>query len=198
MPYKKLGTPVTLTPCPYSPDRFNARLEEVFGDRLRLRWSLRYACWLVEQKVGHGATFPFRVEEWDDLRIAAKDGYAPVMRVQPGDRMACPHCGLAIPVPICESAETACTICTTKNIDCKVMTAYFPLGEVLIDHLKKIDPARREQRERVHAEEQKALAAKHRDEEAGHRESREQLKDAFLDQLPKAGFPSLTPDGWYH
>ena len=89
--------------------------------------------------------------------------------------------------------------CTARNQDAKWMTSYYPLGEVLIDHLKMLDPARQpEILDRIQREEEQALLAKERSVEAGHRESREQLKDSLLDQLPKAGFPSLVPDGWRH
>lgn len=185
----------TPTPCPYNPAPFQLRLEEVFGSQLRLRWSVRYAAWFIEQKVGRAALPPLRIKEWDDSLICARDGYAPVMRVQPGTKMACPSCHLPLPVPVMESAEVRCRQCQLRNIDASVVTAYFPLGEKLIDHLRKclMDPAERIRREEWDTDRQRRWA-----DEAQDRERREGLKDALLDQLPKAGFPSLVPDAWRH
>ncbi|HYE80378.1 MAG TPA: hypothetical protein VEI97_20565 [bacterium] len=195
---KRLGQPFSLTPCPYNPRSFQSRMEAVFGDRLRLRWSLRLGAWVIEQKVGRAALRPIRVEEWDDTLIRARDGYALVMVVQPGNRMACPFCHLTIAVPVMETAEARCEYCLSRNVDARFMTSFYPLGEVLIDHLKKIDPERREQRERVLREEAKALSVKELAEAADAREGAAQFKDSLLDQLPKAGFPSLVPDAWRH
>src|SRR5687767_7794014 len=87
-----LGTPFSLTPAPFSPDRFQLRLEEVFGRRFRIRWSLRKGAWHIEQRVGRAALAPLRIAEWDDSLIRARDGYALVMEVRPGTTMPCPFC----------------------------------------------------------------------------------------------------------
>jgi hypothetical protein len=193
-----MPTPL-LHPQLYSADRFAARLEEVFSDRLRIRWSLRRGAWLIESKVGRGyGALPIPVAEWDDSLIATRDGYAPVMAVQPGDRMPCPRCGLGTSVPICETKEIKCVPCMARGHDSRWMAAFYPLGEVLIDHLKKIDPLRREQLERVQAEERAAMKAKERESDALARETAHQFGDSLRDQMPKAGFPSLTLDSWRH
>lgn len=194
-----MGLRFTPKPALYHPTHFHARMEEVFGGRLRLRWSVRHGCWFIEQKVGRAALKPIRIQEWDDSLIQARDGYALVMVIQPGTRMACPFCHLPIDVPLLETREAVCTHCTSKGRDAKFMTAYYPLGEVLIDHLKSWDPERQpEILDRIRREEAEALKALDREHEAGHREAGQQLKDGLLDQLPKAGFPSLVPDGWRH
>jgi hypothetical protein len=174
-------------------------MEEIFRDRLRLRWSVRYAAWFIEEKVGRAALKPLRIKDWDDSLICARDGYRPVMMIQPGSRMACWNCHLPIPVPICETAEARCAYCISRNIEARYMTSYYPLGEVLIDHLRKIDPeAQAGLRDRIASEEAREERERRWVEESASLESKEQLKDAFLDQLPTAGFPSLVPDGWRH
>lgn len=105
----------------------------------RIRWSLKKQNWMVEQKVDN-PDLPFRPDLFDDSMIRAKDGYWQVMAFQPGDRMSCPACSFTIKVPMRESAEAVCPQCRLRGRDGRVMAAYWPFDECLIEELKATDP----------------------------------------------------------
>jgi hypothetical protein len=149
-----------------APKDFTRRLDEVFAGRLRIRWSLRNGEWHIEQKVGRAAHPPYRIAEEDDSLIRARDGYAFVMAIRPGDRMPCPIDGLTLKVPVLHTAEVRCDYCRMKGREGRFKAAYYPLGENLIDHLKRIDPERNGHRELVDASDHAnkvMLAAKERE-----------------------------------
>lgn len=125
------------------PSSFVQRLTKEFGGRLRIRWSKRLNEFQVEQRVGRATTPPIFVSEFRDDYIRAKDGYAYVLSVRPGDRMPCPTCGLELKVPAFQTTEVNCPRCSAKrNRPTGYTASYFPLGESLIDYLKSIDPER--------------------------------------------------------
>jgi hypothetical protein len=130
----------------YNPESFNERLQEVFHGRLRCRYSTREGEFHIEQKVAPGQILrpPKRKDgSWDkdhDGYIRARDGYVFVMRVRPGTKMPCPTCGLTLQVPVMETREITCEHCRLKGRDARVAAAFFPLGETLIEHLRKMDP----------------------------------------------------------
>jgi hypothetical protein len=183
---------------PALPTDFADRLESLFNGALRLRWSQKQEVWCIEQQVGRASALPIRLDPFDDGLIRRRDGYALVMEVRPGNHMACPRCRTKLKVPEFKVAEVRCQVCTAQGIDAAYKAAWWPLGECLLDELKKLDPERVDTVARIRASDSAAATAKRLDEEAAHREGAAQLKDAFLDQLPKAGFPSLVPDGWRH
>ena len=184
--------------APVAPIAFLDRLEDTFQGRLRLRWSPKRSVWAIEQRVGRAALAPLRRDPFDDSVVLARDGYTQVMAFAPTNYCFCAFCGRKLAVPLFTSQEIRCEACMAANKDARWRAAYFPLGERLLDHLKMLDPERQDIRERVAREEAASLLAKDRLNNANHREAREQLKDGLLDQLPIAGFPSLTPDGWRH
>lgn len=114
----------------------------MFAGRLRIRWSPKREAWHIEQQVGRAASPPYRIDPYDDSLIRAKDGYAFVMEVRPGDRMPCPACRTELKVPMMETAEVRCGYCKMQGRDARIRAAYYPLGELLIDYLRKIDPER--------------------------------------------------------
>lgn len=187
-----------LVPQPFTPLHFQGRLKALFQDRLRLRWSLAFGAWLIEQKVGRAAFEVPYDAPWNDRVIQMRDGYAQVMLVAPGTSMPCPACARPLTLAPLDIVEIRCAHCASQRHDVSLLGGYFPLDEVLLDHLKLIDPERGDLPERVAREEAAALRATRLQEEAGQREASAQLKDALLDQLPTAGFPSLVPDGWHH
>ena len=138
---------VTVSSIYTAPPEFHGRLAEEFGGRLRLRWSLQRSAWIIEQKIGAAALPPLRIDTGRDDQIQARDGYAPVLTIQPGDRMACEFCNLSVKVPVREIAEVPCPWCLAKGRDARFVCTYWPLDETLIDYLKSIDPARRGGRE---------------------------------------------------
>jgi hypothetical protein len=181
----------------YSPDHFNACLRDIFGDQLRLRRSeVRDTTFFLEERTGRG-TFTGIADLKDksslqakwraDERIRARDGYSKVMEVQVGSRSACTRCGTPYVCPQFHTAEVRCTGCADQ-----IYTAFFPLGELLLDYLKKIDPTRANQLRRVRDEEQRqqwlekcetnTLAS-----DAGHA-----VGDALIEQIPSARYSGHT------
>jgi hypothetical protein len=182
-----------------APKEFIDRLKNTFYGELRVRWSIRDHMWLIEQKVGRAALPTRRIREIDDELIQLKDGYARVMAVARGSVVPCSmKCGADLKLKIRETVEVVCDRCKLKGKKNGFIGGYFPLDDQLIEHLKMMDPTRSDQLRRVRAETEYANWLKKVQEESVHREAAAQYKDALLDQLPKAGFPSLTPDKWYH
>jgi len=124
------------------PSDFTARLKSEFNDRLRIRWSDHRGEWQIEQRVGRAVVPPRFVSDYDDDSIRARDGYAYVMAVRPGDRMPCPGCGLTLKVPIMHFGEVRCPYCAYRGREGRYAAAYYPLGDALIQHLRRIDPLR--------------------------------------------------------
>lgn len=120
---------------------FEKRLKEVFGDRLRMRWSASNDEWVVEQKVGPARVMPPGNE--DDDAIRAKDGYAFVLAVQPREEMPCRGCGQLLGVPVRKFAEVRCEYCVYRGKDGRWGCGYFPLNESFIDYLRELDPENR-------------------------------------------------------
>lgn len=109
----------------------------------RIRWSLRESKWLIEQQYGNPLPPTRPHDPFDDHTIRANDGYWLVMSFRPGTRMACPLCGLTIPVPMMKTAETSCMFCRAKGLDGRHLAGYWPFDERLIDCLRSTDPRHR-------------------------------------------------------
>lgn len=126
------------------PEHFLERLREVFGNRLRIRWSAQRRAWLIEHKLPPEAAPvpPLFFDAARDDHLQAADGYEGVMLIQPGDRMDCEFCHLPLKVPLKEIKEIGCRYCLERGRDARFMVCYWPLDETLIDHLKSIDPER--------------------------------------------------------
>lgn len=125
------------------PTRLQERLEREFGGRIRMRWSNQRGEWHVEQKVGRAQSPKFYISNEDDAAIRAKDGFALVMRVRPGDRMPCPACGSTLKVPMFEIREVSCDYCRYRGHDGRHLACYFDLeSDRLVEHLIRIDPNR--------------------------------------------------------
>lgn len=142
------------------PRDFSRKLDKMFGGRLRIRWSNQAGAYHIEQKVGRGVlpTFHFD-DQWDDNAIRQRDGYLIVMAIRPGDRMPCPQCGLTIKVPVMQFGEAVCEYCRVKGYEGRHVASYWPLGDSLLDHLRKIDPYLG-WREQVHKDIDRRNAAK--------------------------------------
>lgn len=124
-----------------APIEFQNRLSRLFDNRLRIRWSDKRSEWHIEYKVGRGRTPNFFVSSYDDNAIRAKDGYAFLLAIRPGDRMPCPKCHYTIKVPIREFGESRCEYCVLNGKDGRYPAAFFPLeGDSLIQHLSHLDP----------------------------------------------------------
>ena len=172
---------------------FNKRLDEVFGGRLRLRWSGPKGEWHLEQKMGRGVFDPptRQHDAESDRRQRARDGYDFVMAIRPGDRMPCPTCGQTLRVPIMETAEVSCGLCIGKNRDMRLFAAYFPLGETLIDYLRRIDPLSdgvRRQAADIDKARHQLEASKERAADGALHDG---LVDAAIDQIPAWGYGGM-------
>lgn len=175
-----------------APKAFRTRLEREFQGRLRCRWSPRRSVWVIEEKVGRAALPPVRVAEEDDGMVRARDGYALVLTVTPGDRQPCPACGLTLKVPHLEFSEVECPRCKAERAPRvgRVRAAYFPLdpGSCLLDYLHRIDPLRGGGIEALKAADQAAERFQ-RDRDARFQDGLNQtLFDAAIHQIPKVGY----------
>ena len=127
----------------YQPDPdFIEKLHKEFPE-YRVRWSLKNERWQVEQKVGRGAlpgTYP--EDKFDDGTIRAAEGYWLILEVSPRSETKCPDCGFFFQLPMLEIKETRCDYCISRGLDGRTMLGYFPLGEALLEQLRKTDPKR--------------------------------------------------------
>ena len=182
-----------------APAWVSRRIASEFGGRLRLRWSNRRQSWLIEQRVGHAAILepPKRADgTYDtdsDRYIQARDGYASVLAITVGDRIACPRCHLTIPVPVMEFGEARCEYCLARNVDSRWRASYWPIdSEAIIEHLRKLDPERGGV-ERMVAEidrdNARAAASKQR---ADDHDSYYGFYDHMVDQFPQFGYSGRT------
>ena len=123
------------------PTAFAERLRLEFDGRYRFRWSTFRRVWQLEYKTRSAVLPPVRIRETefdaDDL-IRYTDGYELVFSMQPSPRMACPRCGLALPVPVKRFAEAECEYCQTLKRDGRYAAGYFPWGDDLIQHIRRI------------------------------------------------------------
>jgi hypothetical protein len=131
-----------------APDSFTDQLSSQFHNRFRLRWSDKRQEFHLEQKVFTGQVMeppPIDPESghfdtYSDEWIRARDGYFYVMTIRAGDRMPCPICHSTLKVPVMETREMWCDECRKRGNDGRYVAAFYPLGEVLLDHLRDIDP----------------------------------------------------------
>jgi hypothetical protein len=128
-----------------APESFVEKLEREFRGRLRIRWSAERKGWLIEQKVARGlfpGTKPTR-KGWDessDKYVQHRDGVVEIMEVRPGTLMDCRRCGHEIKVPFLETRHVKCNYCTLLGKQTYHAVVFMPLGDMLINHLKSIDP----------------------------------------------------------
>jgi hypothetical protein len=172
------------------PTHFATRLKDEFAGRLRLRWSPRTSTWQLEEKVGRAALPPLRIREEDDSLVRARDGYAYVLTIAPGDRLPCPRCGRTLHLPHLEFRETECPSCkVARQTGARVRAAYFPLdGSALLSYLHRIDPLRGGNQalvDEAEAQSQATRAAKDATFQDGMHTT---LMDAAIAQIPKVGF----------
>jgi hypothetical protein len=130
------------------PEEFAERLEQAFGGKYRIRWSDARHEYHIEQKVRRGIAAGFVDlnprhrerfrQKWDDL-IRARDGYVLTMAVTPGTKTFCPDCHSELQVPAFETKVIPCEFCRSRGRYRHKVAGFFPLGDSLIDHLKKID-----------------------------------------------------------
>lgn len=176
--------------CYSVPEWFQERLTRQSRGELRIRWSVRKEEWHIEQQVGRAAFAPYRLDPTDDSLIRARDGYLYVMAIRPGDRMPCPTCHRSIKIKSFVCEESTCSPCQAKGHDGRVRGCYFPLGEKLLEHLRKIDPqngAHVRLRDEVDAANERMEKAKAR----AHSNTIEaQTKDAFtkIFEIPSVGY----------
>lgn len=126
---------------------FEREFFKAFDGRFRIRWSDMKQEYHIEQKVRRGLEIePAKNEKtgildtYSDEYIRARDGYFYVMAIRAGDKMPCPICGLTVPVPQLHTAESHCEYCKVMGRDGRYIAAYYPLNNVLIEHIKTLDP----------------------------------------------------------
>lgn len=124
------------------PTSFAEKLHTQSDGELRIRWSDSRSEWHIEQRVGRAIIEPSPVDPLDDDHIRARDGYVFVLAVRTGDRMPCPECGIELKVPVLHFAEVTCDFCRMRGKDGRLPAGFFPLGEALLQHLRRLDPKR--------------------------------------------------------
>lgn len=123
-----------------TPQIFQDRLQEEFGDRLRVRWSDQWKEWNVEQKVRRGFAGQGVTEDrFSDDVIRYKDGYVWVMSFKQGTKFDCPKCGLDLVAPTRETVMVSCRYCKAKGYEHRWLASHWPMDECLIDHLKMLE-----------------------------------------------------------
>lgn len=130
---------------PYDPGDFEAKLEREFRGRLRIRWSTKRGEWHIEQRVRRGMLEGQKPSKkgWDESRdeyVRYRDGYVLVMAVTTGDKWACPICGHDMNVPFMQTTHVRCDFCKLQGKSGRQSVVHMPLGDVLMNHLKSIDP----------------------------------------------------------
>lgn len=85
---------------------------------------------------------PLRIAEDRDDLIRARDGYHFVMAITPGDRKPCPSCNYKLTVPVMETVDMRCPYCQLRGRQTRVVAGFWPLNDLLIEHLRKLDPLR--------------------------------------------------------
>lgn len=129
----------------HPPASFVEKLDSEFRGRLRVRWSNQRHGWLIEQKVKRGlfpGTKPTR-KGWDessDRYAQHRDGYVELMEVRTGTLMECPKCKSELKVPYGFTEVIRCSFCRLRGKEPHIAAVFLPLGDELIDYLKKIDP----------------------------------------------------------
>lgn len=124
------------------PTDFARRLDREFNGRLRVRWSNARQEFHVEQRVRRGlVNSPVR-DSHDDAGIRLRDGYLYLLSIRPGTKMPCPRCASELAVPEFEIREISCGMCKLQGKEHRVAAGFFPLNDMLIDHLKTLDPER--------------------------------------------------------
>lgn len=194
-------------PQPAWPTRLAERIEALWGDRLRLRWSLREGMWHVEQKLEKGARqlWPSMVmyQKWEHLInddfVRRRDGFTFVLRISPRSFHDCPACGKGMEVPPHHVGVLECLGCKEKGKMVRTLAGYWDLGgDAILDELRKMDPNGIYQKTR--SVEQRVDDANYAKEYWAERTSRNEgraiLMDAYMDAFPKAGFSSLTTQEW--
>jgi hypothetical protein len=117
---------------------FQAALDREFHGEMRIRWSDAREAYLLETRAGRGvwdadvSTQPYRRQ---DEAIALRDGYRFFMELRLGTATPCRGCGAGLKIPAFEPVQAACPRCRYIQA-----VAYFPLGDTLLDHLRKLNP----------------------------------------------------------
>jgi hypothetical protein len=127
------------------PTAFQQRLHDTFDGRLRIRWSEVAHEFHIEQKVLPGAVIrPLSIDSpLHDRYVRARDGYVFVMAVKAGTHTYCKSCGFRCHVPALRTGEIICTYCEgVRKQRGREFGGFWPLSDVLLDHLRKIDPNR--------------------------------------------------------
>lgn len=126
-----------------APKSFKDSLETQFNGRLRIRWSNKNSEWQIEEKISRGHLLNRHIDDmYDDEALRWRDGYSLVCSVRPGDRMPCSVCNTELSVPIHEFAEIRCPYCSSKGRKVSIIAGFFPLGDILLEHLRRLDPLR--------------------------------------------------------
>jgi hypothetical protein len=176
----------------YIPDSFASRLKDEFPN-LRIRFSEKRQAFQIEQQIGRGCLPPIHIDPHNDDLIRAKDGYWKVCEVRPGTTMPCEQCGSTLQVPPLKFKEVTCAKCVRDGFDGRVVAGYFPLSEILLEHLRFLNPLTggiERNAEMVDRHNKQLLASRERDVQ----NTVESTKDdyGFIAGIPSVGYTGNT------
>lgn len=179
---------------PSIPAWFEEALEREFQGRLRIRWSQQRNEWHIEEKVGRGVFDAPKNGKDSDRWMRARDGYRFFAAVQPGTKRACPECRIAMNVPECEFREVQCDYCGFRGLSGRLVLAHFPLGEKLLQHLRKHDPTRDRITKNIKEIDLHNERLQLGMDRANEFERQEGLREWAYSQFPVAGLPAKQKD----
>lgn len=122
-----------------APQAFLERLKNEFGEDIRVRWSDKWTEWQVEQKVRRAAAVkPIGNDPHSDDNVRWRDGFMWIMSIKNGTKFPCPKCGLTLKAPTRETVYISCEHCRLKGYDHNWIASFWPMDDILIEHLKKL------------------------------------------------------------
>ena len=122
--------------APAIPKSFLEGLERDFHGDIRVRWSPVRNRWQVERR-GRNLSSSTDPKDRFDTWVRSATGYYRVLETSPGSLVECSYCGKDYSQPFMTFKAAQCPRCGKQEL---VMN--WPLGEALLEHLRKTDPER--------------------------------------------------------
>lgn len=122
--------------APAIPKSFLEGLERDFRGDIRVRWSPVRNRWQVERR-GRNVSSSTDPKDRFDTWVRSATGYYRVLETSPGSLVECSYCSKDYSQPFMTLQAAKCPRCGKQEL---VMN--WPLGDALLEHLRKTDPER--------------------------------------------------------
>lgn len=122
--------------APPIPKDFQAGLDRDFRGDIRVRWSPVRNRWQIERR-GRNVSSSTDPKDRFDTWVRSATGFYRITECSPGSLVECSHCGKDYSQPFMTLNAAKCPKCGAQEL---VMN--WPLGEALLEHLRKTDPER--------------------------------------------------------